>query len=317
MVVGAVEAPSGKGLLQPAKESFVIGVHTQGDVGLPTVTTEVTLPDQDANEHTDFEFRPGGLLFHRHVSREAFVRLELFHRQVSRETFYSSGVGLGQNSRMGVELAALSREEFGERLSRCGPEGVSESLAETLYLHYSELRRWNRRISLVGPVARDLVVERHYGESLEGLRFLEGNKGALVDLGSGAGFPGLVLAAARPDIRATLVEARERKWSFLESVCRKTGLACKCLNARVDTTPVEGLPLEIDWITARAVGFEDLGLSVLLPRLTPEGALLLWVGANDPEIPSTLEVRREVLFAGTRFKRILEIAKKPDFSEDR
>ena len=227
------------------------------------------------------------------------------------------GSVLGQNTRMGVELPALSREEFGERLSVCGPEGASEGLVGLLYLHYSELCRWNRRISLVGPIGREAVVGRPYGESLEGLRFLGDNKGELVDLGSGAGFPGFVLAAARPDLSVTLVEARERKWSFLESVCRKTGLSCNCLNARVDTSPVEGLPKEIDWITARAVGFEDLGLSVLLPRLTPQGALLLWVGAHDPEIPSTLEIRSEHLLAGSQFKRILEIVRKQDDSEDR
>ena len=148
---------------------------------------------------------------------------ELFHRQVSRETFYSLWGGLGQNSHMGVELPLILREEFAERLSRCGPEELSESQVETLFLHYSELRRWNRRISLVGPIAKGLVVERHYGESLEGLRFLESKEGALVDLGSGAGFPGFVLAAVRPGVRVTLVESRERKWSFLESVCRKVG----------------------------------------------------------------------------------------------
>jgi 16S rRNA (guanine527-N7)-methyltransferase len=212
---------------------------------------------------------------------------------------------------MGVDLPSVSREEFAERLSRCGPEELSESRVELLYLHYSALRRWNRRVSLVGPVAKDIVVERHYGESLEGLRFLRSSEGVLVDLGSGAGFPGFVLAAARPGVRVTLVEARERKWSFLESVCRKTGLSCDCLNARVDTALVEGLPLEIDWITARAVGFEDLGLSVLLPRLAPGGALLLWVGAVDPELPASLEVRSEARLAGAKFKRILEIGRKP------
>jgi 16S rRNA (guanine(527)-N(7))-methyltransferase RsmG len=237
--------------------------------------------------------------------------MKLFHRQVSRETSYSFRGSLGQNSRMGVELPMISREEFAERLSRCGPEELSEDQVGLLHLHYSELRRWNRRVSLMGPIARDVVVERHYGESLEGLRFLKAKDGVLVDLGSGAGFPGFVLAVARPELRVTLVEAKERKWSFLESVRRKTGLSCDCLNARVDATPVEGLPLEIDWITARAVGFEDLGLSVLLPRLTPQGALLLWVGAQDPELPAALEVRREVPLAGARFKRILEIARKP------
>ena len=66
----------------------------------------------------------------------------------------------------------------------------------------------------------------------------------LLDLGSGAGFPGIVLAAARPDLEVTLLEARERKWAFLAAACRRAGLACRCLNARVSANPAD-LPAEL------------------------------------------------------------------------
>lgn len=222
---------------------------------------------------------------------------------------------LGQNVRMGFDLPLIAREEFAERLAVCTPEGLSRDQVGLLHLHYVELCRWNRRVSLVGPIARGEVVERHYGESLEGLRFIDPTGGELLDLGSGAGFPGFVLAVARPQVRVTLVEARERKWSFLESVCRKAGLSSRCLNARVDSTPIKELPKEIDWITARAVAVKDLGLTVLLPKLTPRGVLLLWGGAQEPDLPSELRVCREVHLAGARFRRILEIARKPAGSE--
>ena len=171
-----------------------------------------------------------------------------------------------------------------------------------------ELRRWNRRVSLVGPIDAESVVERHYGESLEGLRLLGRESGVLVDVGSGAGFPGFVLAVARPGLEVTLVEARQRKWSFLQAVCRRTGLVCHCLNARVEATLVDGLPPEIDWVTTRAVGVRDLGLPVLVPRLSPGGALLLWSGTEDPELPSPLAVRRQVPLPGAQHRRILEIS---------
>lgn len=216
---------------------------------------------------------------------------------------------LAQNSCVGVELPAIERQEFVERLGRSAPEPLSAAQAGLLHLHYTELRRWNPRVSLVGPAEAENVVERHYGESLVGVTLLSRRGGVLVDLGAGAGFPGLVLAVARPELKVTLVEARSRKWSFLMSVCRAAALSCNCLNARVDTAPVEGLPEEIDWITARAVRLEDLGLSVLLPRLVEGGSILLWCGEADPELPESLEIKHQTHLMGSRVRRILQIGR--------
>ncbi len=210
---------------------------------------------------------------------------------------------------MGAKLPELEFRDFADRLRVCSPVSLSSSQVEALFLHYFELCRWNPTISLVGPIAADEVVERHYGESLAALPFLGDRSGALLDLGSGAGFPGLVIGVVRPDLSVTLVEARARKWSFLKSVCHALSLSCNCLNARVATKPVEGLPAEIDWITARAVRLDDLGLEVLLPRLVPGGTLLLWSGDTTPNLPDGLRVRRETHLAGSNRRRILEIVK--------
>jgi 16S rRNA (guanine527-N7)-methyltransferase len=215
---------------------------------------------------------------------------------------------LGHNARVGAELPSISRGDFFSRLSACSPDELSDHQMDQLYQHYFELRRWNRAVSLVGATPEHELVERHYGESLAGLRFIDSREADLVDLGTGAGFPGFVLAVARPELRVTLVEARERKWSFLQAASRRAGLSCNCLNARVGTTPVEGLPKEIDWITARAVAVKDLGLSVLMPKLSPRGALLLWVGARDPELPAGLAMRRELALGGADSRRVVEIA---------
>jgi len=237
------------------------------------------------------------------------------HSRPNRLEFAACGlfwVGeLAQNGLMGADLPDLGEQEFEARLRACSPESLSGLQVESLYLHYSELRRWNPRVSLVGPVGANRVVERHYGESLAALPLFPKRHGVLVDLGTGAGFPGLVLAVARPELDVTLVEARGRKWSFLMSACRAAALSCKCVNARVGATPADGLPQEIDWITSRAVRFEDLGLPVLLPRLATEGSLLLWSGVDYPELPSSLRLRREVPLAGSTDRRILEIVKDP------
>ena len=223
---------------------------------------------------------------------------------------------MAQNGPVGVEIPRVERQEFAARLRASSPEPLAEAQVESLYRHYSELRRWNPRISLVGSAGADSVVERHYGESLAALPLVSRRRGVILDLGSGAGFPGFVLAVARPELDVTLVEAHGRKWSFLKSVCRAASLSSKCLNVRVGTTPVEGLPQRIDWITSRAVRFEDLGLSVLLPRLVTGGSLLLWRGVEKPDLPSSLRIKQELSLAGSNNRRILEIIKTSSDSVD-
>ena len=152
-----------------------------------------------------------------------------------------------------AELPDLDFAVFSERLRAASPVDVTDATARALHAHYLELRRWNRALSLVGPAAAEDVVERHYAEALEGLPLLPASARTLVDVGSGAGFPGFVLAAARRDLAVTLVEPRERRWAFLQAACRRRGLPCRCLNARVDRPLPPDLPERIDVVTLRAL----------------------------------------------------------------
>src|SRR5712691_10434932 len=99
---------------------------------------------------------------------------------------------------MAVELPPLPQADFVVAVRDLAPEPLSDGAAAALFAHYEELRRWSPRLALVGPGAVDEVLARHFGESLAALPFLPEPQGALVDVGSGAGSPGLVLAAARP-----------------------------------------------------------------------------------------------------------------------
>src|SRR6185503_13358226 len=112
-------------------------------------------------------------------------------------------------------------------------------------------------------------------------------------LGSGAGFPGLVLAAARPQWEVTLVEAQERKWAFLQAAGRRAGLSCRYLNARVAALLPPGFSDAYEAVTVRALRLAPPVLAALAARLTPEGRLLLWMGAAEPALPEGLHVRAE------------------------
>lgn len=188
----------------------------------------------------------------------------------------------------------------------CNP-APSKGSMRRLYLHYRELRRWNRAAKLVGPGTRDEVVERHYVESLAGLQLLEPSWKTLVDIGSGAGFPGLILALMRENLEPTLVEPRERKCAFLTAAARKAALQCKCLDARIGDPLPDGLPETIDVVTSRAVRLPPEMLEALLPRMSPDGGFLLWVGLETQRLPSGLVLEGRIDLPGSERRRILKL----------
>jgi 16S rRNA (guanine527-N7)-methyltransferase len=206
-----------------------------------------------------------------------------------------------------AELPDLRVEEFRRRLEAASPVPVAPEVLERLFAHYRELRRWNPSLSLVGPAAAADVVERHYAESLAGVPLLPSAARVLVDVGSGAGFPGFVLAAARPELEVTLVEPRQRRWSFLLAACRRAALPCRCLDARVERPLAPGLPESIDVITTRALKLPPEALGALAERLAPGGRMLVWAGAAEPEAPPGLVRSGETAIAGTRHRRIVEL----------
>ena len=116
-----------------------------------------------------------------------------------------------------------------------------------LQIYLEELKLWNAKTNLTGlKTDRDIVI-KHFLDSLAVLPFLDG-AASLVDLGSGAGFPGLVLKLARPHLALTLVEARQRKAAFLEY-----------LAARFRLTGVEVVQTHLTPSLARKVGAEGRG----------------------------------------------------------
>jgi len=210
------------------------------------------------------------------------------------------------------QLPALAFEDFRGRIEVVSPERLAEPVLRALFVHYEELRRWAPRLALVGEGTAGEVVERHFGESLAALPWLpaEGADGAgpvLVDVGSGAGFPGLVLAAARPAWRVVLAEAREKKWAFLMNVCRKAALSCRCLNVRVGDPLAEGVPDRFDVLTARAIRLPVGDLALLLDRLAPAGRALFWAGSADPGLPDGFAACTRVRLPGSEHRRIVEV----------
>lgn len=209
-----------------------------------------------------------------------------------------------------TDLPALDPAEFRQRLQALSPEPLEEAALAAMQVHYAELRAWNRALALIGPGTVDEVLERHFGESLAALPMIPAEpvgSGEIVDVGSGAGFPGLVLAAARPRWRVTLVEARQRKWSFLLAVARKAALSVRCLDARVAVPLPAEIPQEIERLTMRAVRLPAPVTAALAERLGPGGRALLWAGAEDPAPPPGFALGTSHPLRGSERRRIVEV----------
>ena len=124
---------------------------------------------------------------------------------------------------------------------------VSERQAELLYGHYRLLERWRRVVNLAKFGDWREAVRRHYAESLFLARQLPEGRLRILDVGSGAGFPGIGIAAARTDCEVVLAEARHRKAAFLREATRDWANVCVYFGR------AEELAGPFDWVVARAV----------------------------------------------------------------
>ncbi|MGB5751797.1 MAG: RsmG family class I SAM-dependent methyltransferase [Thermoanaerobaculia bacterium] len=208
---------------------------------------------------------------------------------------------------MGAKLPLLEKPEFESRLLGCSPIELSDDAVRKLWLHYQELVRWNPTVSLVGPGTADEIVERHYGESLAAVPCLDPQWRVVVDVGSGGGFPGVVLSAVVPKLEVVLVESRERKCVFLDTVIRKAALPCHCLGARVGVTPPEGLPPKIDLVTSRAVNLSPSALEGLSSRMSARGGAFFWVGAEAPNLPEMWAETGRIELPGSLSRSIMRV----------
>lgn len=163
--------------------------------------------------------------------------------------------------------------------------------ANRLETYASELRRWNKAVNLVSPATLKDLEERHIKDSLQLARFLPDHSITLMDWGSGAGLPGLVLGLTRLDDVVHLIESDQKKAAFLAHVSRETNRPVIVKAERIESLRPD---FPVDVVTARA--------------LAPLAQLLEWLlpwAQNYPQIcavfPKGKTWRQEVAEARERF----------------
>ena len=184
----------------------------------------------------------------------------------------------------GLELMGLHLHNQPEALAR-------------LALYFHELKKWNMKINLVARTLDDKqILENHFLDSLTLLPFLDfenQERETMLDVGTGAGFPGLVLKVVCPLLPVVLIEPRRNRYYFLKHVVRRLNLqGVELLNVRLEET-AEAKELSkkrFSFITSRA--FTDINQFIRLTGtyLVPEGRIVCMKGPGvDKELTDLVQ----------------------------
>ena len=152
---------------------------------------------------------------------------------------------------------------------------VSRETMTRLESYVALVQKWQRRVNLVSPASLAAIWPRHIWDSAQLVPHIPAGSPRLVDVGSGAGFPGLVLAILT-DAECHLVESDQKKAIFLQTVIRECGLTATVHNQRIETLPC----LEADIITTRALAPLDRLLQLLATQLRSGTRCLFLKGAQ-------------------------------------
>ena len=148
------------------------------------------------------------------------------------------------------------------------------------------LIKWNARINLTAIRAPEEIVQRHFGESFFAASHILAEKSVktAIDLGSGAGFPGVPLALLATQVEITLIESSQKKSTFLKELIRLLGLK----NLKVFSGRAESYSQSADLVMLRAVErFEEV-LPLALELVSPGGRLALLIGTSQIDLAESL-----------------------------
>ena len=169
--------------------------------------------------------------------------------------------------------------------------------------YLQELMRWNEKVNLTGLTAEHDIISKHFLDSLAALTLIKpdptlirpGTGLRVLDVGTGAGFPGLVLKLQDSDLAMTLLEPSQKKAAFLHHMIGLLGISgVSVLIARIeDLKPGQAGPFDL--VTTRAVR-PELALTRAPQLLAPGGQILLFRTGPMREVPSGYRLVRETSF---------------------
>ncbi len=160
---------------------------------------------------------------------------------------------------------------------------VSRETVDKLKIYESVLRKWQRAVNLVAPKSLPNIWHRHFADSLQISGLVPDTAQTLVDLGSGGGFPGLVLAAhysAAGGPTVTLVESDQRKAAFLREAARAMEISVEILSTRIENGANLAALTGVSVVTARALARLPSLFDLVQPFISDETVCIFMKGRD-------------------------------------
>ena len=170
--------------------------------------------------------------------------------------------------------------------------------------YYERLTETNKVMNLTAISGEEDTARLHFLDCAALLRLTDFAGKRVIDVGSGAGFPGLVLKIAQPDLDLTLLDSLEKRVRFLAGLCGELGFAeVSCVHARAEEAP-EGFRQGFDIAVSRAVARLNLLSELCLPFVRPGG---LFLAMKGPELGEELrEAEHGIALLGGRVEQVAE-----------
>ena len=198
-------------------------------------------------------------------------------------------------------LEELLRDGF----ARLGLE-PDETAVARYRRYYESLTEWNKVMNLTAISGEEDTARLHFLDCAALLKLTDFGGKRVIDVGSGAGFPGLALKIARPDMDLTLLDSLDKRVKFLSTVCGELGFSdVSCLHARAEEAPAE-LRQSFDIACSRAVARLNLLAELCLPFVKVGG---LFIAMKGPELAEELrEAEKGIRLLGGETERVAEYA---------
>ncbi len=166
---------------------------------------------------------------------------------------------------------------------------LDDLVVNRLCIYNELLIEWNEKINLTALTAPEDVALKHFTDSLMLLRYIDIEKDArvrVIDVGTGAGFPGLVLKIARPDIRLTLLDSLQKRLTFLDTVCRALDIEdVELIHSRAEDGSRTELRDSFDIAVSRAVASMNTLCEYDMPYVRVGGRFIAMKGKDaDKEL---------------------------------
>ena len=160
---------------------------------------------------------------------------------------------------------------------------LDEEAVKRLEKYADLLVEWNEKINLTAIVDPEGIAVKHFLDCLMIFKYIDIPRGAsVIDIGTGAGFPGVVMKIARPDIKLTLMDSLQKRINFLDTVCDDLGLEVTTVHSRAEDIKPQ-MREGYDFAVARAVANMRVLSEYCIPFVKVNGSFIAMKGASAAE----------------------------------